>query len=101
MLELINTFLATFGINTLYSADFNVIIELIKDDRKVDAVKHLRDFTKVTEYRRLVKPKTYNTFANWLQDTDHMAYFDTRKLGLKEAKDIVWFLADNMEACKR
>ena len=98
MLELINAYLASQDLTELYSDEYGCILTLIRDGRKVDAIKTLREQSRNSCDVRLNDTRYPNTFALWLIDNDKMTYTKSRRLGLKEAKDVIDFMIANPEA---
>jgi hypothetical protein len=68
---------------------------MLGQGRKVDAIKYLRGHTEYTTPARFVL-RDGSTFAAWLCANGKTEYERVRRLGLKEAKDVVDFIEDNL-----
>ena len=93
--ESINEYLVSLDLCILYVEETDAIAQLLEQGRKVDAIKYLRGHTEYATPVRFVL-RDGSTFATWLKNNGKTEYEKTRRLGLKEAKDIVDFIEDNM-----
>ena len=94
--NLVNEYLVSLGLCILYVEELDAIAQLLEQGRKVDAIKELRECTATHSTKSYVLRDGSSTFAAWLKNNGKTEYEKTHCLGLKEAKDIVDFIEDNM-----
>lgn len=95
LFEAIVSFLVECDVKPLKYEHHDEVIYLVRDGRKVDAIKHL-----LTVTRREVKPAINggaliqgNEFYNMLTSMAHPLVAQSKSLGLKRAKDVVDVIA--------
>ena len=94
LLSKICDYLASLGLCGLYDSEYNEVRQLIRENRKVDAIKALCAYTENNLSAAYNRPAN-NEFASWLETQGAYTYDEYKTLGLKEAKDIVDFLIAN------
>ena len=95
--ELVNDYLLHLGFVILYQEELVAVLDLLNAGRKVDAIKCLREHAALS-YTEDYVLRDESAFAAWLKANDKACYEKKTRVGLKEAKDIVDFIQDNM-AC--
>ena len=95
--ELVNEYLQHLGLVFLFEYETIAVLDLLHAGRKVDAIKYLREHTARSSTEDYVL-RDESAFAAWLKANDKACYEKKTRIGLKEAKDIVDFIQDNM-AC--
>ena len=100
MLELINKYLEDHGLVYLTGAEFNEVKSHIANNKKVDAIKLLREYSagvksvhwKLTDASECER----YSFSSWVSDKG-LEYKESEEnvLGLYEAKSVIDFIQDN------
>ena len=104
MQDRINAYLESKGLVRLYDLEYEELVCHVRHDKKVDAIKALRTFSKCVDERYIQDPAEYEGYANdfydFLVDHGKTCYEgpDSRTLGLKDAKGVVDVMFANLDA---
>lgn len=98
MLDLINKYLANEGCNTLTSEQYQGLLEILAElgDNRIKAIQYLREKSELctSDFLHFSGP---NYFADFISTVECVCCLNNpvKRLGLKQAKDVVDFLFEN------
>ena len=101
----INQYLSFLGLVQLEVYQYNTIRSHLEFDRKIDAIKALRAFTRNEDGRSIQCPDRGNEYSNlfYIHLVDRgQCYYEgphSKTLGLKQAKDVIDLMIANPLAC--
>ena len=104
MLKNINDYLQRKGLTQIDKREYEELVYHVRHNKKVDAIKALRTFSKCVDERCLKWPGLYDEYENNFYEflLDHGKTFyegpDSRSLGLKDAKGVVDIMFANLDA---
>jgi ribosomal protein L7/L12 len=96
VLEALNSYLTSLGLNALLSNEFEQVLEDAKNGYKVDAIKKLREFSTYYTVPIIQEPANkHNEFYQYVLAAYGELTKEKRTLGLKQAKEMI----DVLELC--
>lgn len=98
LFEYTNRYLHSIEVSGISSVVFTKVMNLLYKHRKVDAIKELRSSC-IEEVRAdiVLGPRSHcNKFAGFVSENGTAVFIRVSRLGLKDAKDIVDILAENL-----